>query len=106
MVLGDRTAVHVTTQQGDVRGALLLPSAWMDQVAEAVYEFGKEGEPVGPWGLHLEEFGKHVLAPLEEPPPKLTWLHPFEPPAPRQLPRLIDDSESVLLFRAGLEAGW
>ncbi len=87
-------------------GADHLPSAWMDQTVETAYELKKEGEPVGPWGLHLEEFGKHVLAPSEEQPPKLTWLHPFEPPAPTQRPRLVGDSEPVLLFRGGLETGW
>jgi hypothetical protein len=88
------------------KGVDHLPSAWLKRVAGTVFEFGKEGETVGPWELHLEEPGMHALAPLDGAPPRLTWLHPFEPPAARQPPRLVGESEPVLLFRGGLETGW
>lgn len=61
------------------KGGDHLPSAWMKRAAETVYEHGGEGEFLGPWQLHLEEQGKHVLEPLEAEPPKLVWLHPFDP---------------------------
>lgn len=82
-----------------------LPSAWMKQIAGVSYEYGREGEPFGPWELHLEEPGLHALAPLEGKPPKSTWLHPFDPFSLIQ-PNASDGSEPVLLFRGGLETGW
>lgn len=84
-----------------------VPSAWSKKLDADEYQHAREGEPIGPWQLHLEEPGGHVMLPESAPAPRLVWLHPFEPAGARSPKQpLVHDSEAVLLFRGSLESGW
>ncbi len=82
-----------------------LPSAWADKLANISDEWGKEGQPIGPWQLHLES-GGHALGPEQSEPPKLAWLSPFSAPGTETMPPLLGQAEPVLPFRGSLESGW
>jgi hypothetical protein len=85
-----------------------LPSTWMKSLDNVKDNSGQEGQPIGPWGLHLQESGMHVLSPETEAPPKLVWLRPLEPTkgASQVGAPLVGPAEPVLLFRGSLESGW
>ena len=85
-----------------------LPSAWTRSIDRIENEPGREGEPIGPWGLHLHELGMHALSPQDGAAPKLVWLHAFDPADSRGPagPPLLGPAEPVLLFRGSLESGW
>jgi len=85
-----------------------LPSAWMGRIERLEQELDREGEPIGPWQLHLEEqTGGHVTGPESGPRPRLAWLHPFDPSGERAAtPPLVGEPELLLMFRGSLETGW
>lgn len=80
-----------------------LPSAWM-RPDSITYEYGAEGLPFGPWQLHLEEAGMHVLAPEQEAPPRsLAWYRHAQPAGLRGSPPL--DGMSRLRPRSQVVVG-
>lgn len=81
-----------------------VPGRWRDRVA-STYEYGKEGEPIGPWQLHLEEHGMHVLSPNDSSPPE-QLLVSIDPASNVGNGAWTPDVTIIFDDPAGLESGW
>lgn len=79
-----------------------LPPPWTRRLTAIHYEWGEQGQPVGPWQLHLEEPGRHALAPIDDPPPADMRI------ADGDLSLMTKRPMPVIIFDdpAGLECGW
>lgn len=83
-----------------------LSSAWTTRLAALEHTWGEEGQPIGPWQLHLEDPGMHALSPEQGEPPKLALLEPFGSLVGPANSPLLGQAEPVVLFRGSLEDGW